>query len=86
MSGRKRVAKMLIALAVLFAVCWLPYYIVSLYLDFTTKDTKNFLLALDDFKLVFDDRENLKLPVPEDLKLPVLDILMRGRLNASRCL
>jgi hypothetical protein len=46
MSGRKRVAKMLIALAVLFAVCWLPYYIVSLYLDFTTKDTENFLLAL----------------------------------------
>jgi len=46
MSGRRRVAKMLIALAVLFAVCWLPYYIVSLYLDFTTKDTKTFLLAL----------------------------------------
>ncbi|XP_063420873.1 QRFP-like peptide receptor [Mytilus trossulus] len=46
MSGRKRVAKMLIALAVLFAVCWLPYYVVSLYLDFTTEGVKNFLLVL----------------------------------------
>ncbi|XP_061181798.1 neuropeptide Y receptor type 6-like [Saccostrea echinata] len=34
MAGRKKVAKMLIALAIVFAICWLPYYIVSLYLDF----------------------------------------------------
>lgn len=34
MVGRKKVAKMLIVLAVVFAICWLPYYIVSLYLDF----------------------------------------------------
>ena len=34
MRGRKRVAKMLIALAILFALCWLPYHSVSLYLDF----------------------------------------------------
>lgn len=46
MSGRKRVAKMLIALAVLFAVCWLPYYIVSLYLDFAKSDDKGFLVVL----------------------------------------
>ena len=34
MNSRKRVAKMLVVLAALFAFCWLPYYIVSLYLDF----------------------------------------------------
>jgi hypothetical protein len=34
MAGRKKVAKMLIALVIVFAICWLPYYIVSLYLDF----------------------------------------------------
>lgn len=34
MKGRKRVAKMLIALAVLFAICWLPYHCVTLYMDF----------------------------------------------------
>ena len=45
MLGRKRVAKMLVALAVLFALCWLPYYIVSLYLDFHPEN-KNLLLVL----------------------------------------
>jgi len=45
MKGRKRVAKMLIALAVLFALCWLPYHIVSLYLDFHIGD-KRFLAVL----------------------------------------
>lgn len=45
MKGRKRVAKMLIALAVLFAICWLPYYCVSLYLDFYPEQT-HLLVAL----------------------------------------
>ena len=45
MKGRKRVAKMLIGLAVLFAVCWLPYYCVSLYVDFHPEDS-DLLLAL----------------------------------------
>ncbi|XP_045158873.1 QRFP-like peptide receptor isoform X2 [Mercenaria mercenaria] len=45
MKGRKRVAKMLIALAVLFAICWLPYYCVSLYLDFYPEHT-HLLVAL----------------------------------------
>lgn len=45
MKGRKRVAKMLIALAVLFALCWLPYYCVSLYLDFYPED-RHLLVAL----------------------------------------
>ena len=35
MSGRRRVARMLAALAVVFACCWLPYHIHSLYLDFS---------------------------------------------------
>ncbi|XP_033737443.1 neuropeptide FF receptor 2-like [Pecten maximus] len=46
MNGRKRVAKMLIALAILFAVCWLPYHIVSLYLDFHKRDIQPFLTVL----------------------------------------
>lgn len=46
MSGRKRIAKMLIALALLFAVCWLPYYIVNLYLDFEMNNFQNFLTFL----------------------------------------
>ncbi|KAL5021023.1 hypothetical protein ScPMuIL_000178, partial [Solemya velum] len=46
MSGRKRIAKMLIALSLLFAVCWLPYYIVNLYLDFEMNNFQNFLTVL----------------------------------------
>ncbi|XP_021353917.1 gastrin/cholecystokinin type B receptor-like [Mizuhopecten yessoensis] len=46
MNGRKRVAKMLIALAILFAVCWLPYHIVSLYLDFHRRHVQPFLTVL----------------------------------------
>lgn len=35
MNSRKRIAKMLIVLAVLFAACWLPYHITCLQIDVT---------------------------------------------------
>ncbi|KAK2157161.1 hypothetical protein LSH36_196g00008 [Paralvinella palmiformis] len=34
MAGRRRVARMLAALAIVFACCWLPYHLHNLYLDF----------------------------------------------------
>ena len=34
MAGRQRVARMLIVVAALFGVCWMPYHLLSLYLDF----------------------------------------------------
>jgi len=37
-KGRKSVVKMLIALAVRFALCWLPYHVVILYLNFNIGD------------------------------------------------
>ncbi|ESP05282.1 hypothetical protein LOTGIDRAFT_92705, partial [Lottia gigantea] len=33
-SGRRRLAKMCIAVAILFALCWLPYYILNTYISF----------------------------------------------------
>ncbi|XP_046374245.1 QRFP-like peptide receptor [Haliotis rufescens] len=51
MAGRKRVAKMLIALAVVFAICWLPYYIVSLYLDFQTEEEPTDFLVILPFSI-----------------------------------
>lgn len=42
MAGRRRVAKMLIILALLFLACWMPYHIINLYLDFRISQTKNF--------------------------------------------
>ena len=34
MAGRKRVARMLLILAALFALSWMPYHIIILYMDF----------------------------------------------------
>ncbi len=34
MQGRRKVARMLIVLAILFAVNWLPYHVLSLAVDF----------------------------------------------------
>ena len=34
MASRRQVARMLVFIAALFAVCWMPYHILSLYLDF----------------------------------------------------
>ncbi|CAD5125292.1 DgyrCDS13537 [Dimorphilus gyrociliatus] len=34
MLNRRKVARMLVILALLFAICWIPYYINSIYLDF----------------------------------------------------
>ncbi|XP_046544813.1 galanin receptor 2a-like [Haliotis rubra] len=51
MAGRKRVAKMLIALAIVFAICWLPYYIVSLYLDFQTEEEPTDFLVILPFSI-----------------------------------
>ncbi|XP_014771366.1 QRFP-like peptide receptor [Octopus bimaculoides] len=42
MSGRRRVAKMLIVLAALFLFCWSPYHIINVYLDFELTQSKNF--------------------------------------------
>ncbi|GAB1599445.1 trissin receptor-like [Argonauta hians] len=42
MSGRRRVAKMLIVLAALFLFCWSPYHIINVYLDFELNQSKYF--------------------------------------------
>ncbi|KAK3089028.1 hypothetical protein FSP39_000252 [Pinctada imbricata] len=48
MNSRKRVARMLVALAIVFAVCWLPFYVVTLYIDFNfhKKNLNPFVQAL----------------------------------------
>ena len=35
MAGRRKVARMMLILAIVFAVCWLPCHILHLYLDFS---------------------------------------------------
>lgn len=40
MTGRRRVARMLVFVAILFGVCWMPYHLLTLYIDFEV-DIKN---------------------------------------------
>lgn len=44
LKSRRRLARMLVAIAILFAISWMPYQVVSLYVDFR-RDSKaaNFL-------------------------------------------
>ena len=47
--NRRRVAKMLLFLAILFALCWTPYHIVNIYIDFmpTNLNSQNtFIITL----------------------------------------
>lgn len=46
MTGRRRVARMLMVLAVLFAVSWLPYHTVSLYLNFVSENNLEARISL----------------------------------------
>ncbi len=47
MAGRKRVARMLLILAALFALSWMPYHIIILYMDFVrVKSSDEALVAL----------------------------------------
>jgi hypothetical protein len=41
---RRRVAKILLILALVFAFCWLPYSVISLILDLTAKTDKDIRL------------------------------------------
>ena len=38
LNGRRRVARMLFVMAILFAISWLPYHVMSILLDFLTLD------------------------------------------------
>ena len=46
MSGRRKVARILIIVAVLFAVCWMPYHVLALYIDFQNSTKEVSLNAL----------------------------------------
>ena len=38
MTGRRKVARMLVVLAILFASCWMPYHLLTLYLGFSPQN------------------------------------------------
>ena len=63
MRGRRRVAHMLLVLAVLFALSWMPYHAVSLYADFGSKaQTESSLTALS-FALLLGHSHSAQNPI-----------------------
>ena len=61
MAGRRRVAKMLLVLAILFALSWLPYYTIMLYTDFN--NTKDASLTGLSFALLLGHSHSAQNPV-----------------------
>lgn len=63
MAGRRRVARMLLLLAVLFAVSWMPYYVISLYADFGRKGALEESLVALSFALLLGHSHSAQNPI-----------------------
>ncbi|GFN85486.1 neuropeptide ff receptor 2 [Plakobranchus ocellatus] len=59
---RRRLALMMIILSILFAVCWLPYYICNICLDFEV-DTAKQLIDLYPFALLLGHSNSAQNPI-----------------------
>jgi len=62
MAGRRRVARMLWVVAGLFAVSWLPYHTVSLYLNFVS-DNDTVSLTVLSVALLLGHSQSAQNPV-----------------------
>lgn len=63
MAGRRRIALMLALVAVLFAVSWLPYHTVSLYVDFVRRSEQGASLAALPFTLLLGHSHSAQNPI-----------------------
>ncbi|XP_048255334.1 gastrin/cholecystokinin type B receptor-like [Haliotis rufescens] len=62
MLSRRRLALMMIIISVLFAVCWLPYYIFSICMDFDQSMQYN-LITLYPFTLLLGHTNSAQNPI-----------------------
>ncbi len=80
MAGRRRVAKMLLVVAVLFALSWLPYNIIVLYTDFNAhNDTP---LSALSFALLLGHSHSAQNPV---IYCIMNSAFKKGMLTLLRC-
>ena len=79
-AGRRRVAKMLLVLAILFALSWLPYYTIMLYTDFN--NTKDASLTALSFALLLGHSHSAQNPV---IYCIMNSSFKRGMLLLLRC-
>lgn len=63
MAGRRRVARMLLILAILFAVSWMPYHAINLYTDFSSKREAGNSLMPFSFALLIGHSHSAQNPI-----------------------
>lgn len=63
MAGRRRIAWMLVLVAILFAASWLPYHTVTLYVDFVRRSEQGASLAALPFTLLLGHSHSAQNPI-----------------------
>ena len=82
MAGRRRVARMLLILAILFAVSWMPYHAVNLYMNFSSKrEASNSLMTLS-FALMLGHSHSAQNPI---LYCLTNNSFKRGMIGLLKC-
>ena len=81
---RKRVAWILLLLALIFAVCWLPYNSIALYNDVT--DAQSGSLTLSQYLLLLGHTNSALNPIiycvmSKNFRRSVKDIIFKTRIN-----
>jgi hypothetical protein len=82
MASRRRVARMLVTLAAMFVVSWLPYHLVILYMDFVQRKFQDSSLVALSFALLVGHSHSAQNPV---LYCLMNTSFRRGLLKTLQC-
>ena len=82
MAGRRRLARMLLVLAILFAVSWMPYHAVNLYMDCSSQSGHGASLDVLSFALLLGHSHSAQNPV---IYCFMNNSFKRGMRNLMRC-
>ena len=63
MLSRRKVARMLVILAILFAICWMPSHLLSLYLDFASPEAAKLGIQILPFCILFGHANSALNPI-----------------------
>ena len=82
MAGRRRVAKMLLILAAIFALSWMPYHIIILYMDFIQSEYMDKTLVILYFSLLVGHSHSAQNPIVYCL---MNNSFRRGLISILKC-
>jgi hypothetical protein len=81
-AGRKRLARMLLVLAILFAISWMPYHAVNLYMDISSRSSTDTFPSILSYALLLGHSHSAQNPV---LYCFMNSSFKRGLRNLMRC-